>query len=99
MPVHYLAGVVRSPKSQRWEAHYCLWVSHTSNVSQTSAHDFYSWAQNAFQTVSFGVPDNWVSGRIWARRNCDFSSNPGPNSCMPLHYTFSVMVLNLIFRP
>ncbi|VDC00835.1 unnamed protein product [Peniophora sp. CBMAI 1063] len=40
------------------------------------------WVQNAYQTVSFGVPDNWVSGRIWGRRNCDFSSNPGPNSCL-----------------
>jgi hypothetical protein len=26
--------------------------------------------------------DNWRAGRIWGRRNCDFSSNPGPNSCL-----------------
>ncbi|KAI0327518.1 Osmotin thaumatin-like protein [Cubamyces sp. BRFM 1775] len=40
------------------------------------------WAQNAYQSVSFSVPNNWASGRIWARRNCDFSVNPGPNSCL-----------------
>jgi hypothetical protein len=26
--------------------------------------------------------DNWTAGRIWGRRNCDFSTNPGPNSCL-----------------
>ncbi|KAI0767494.1 Osmotin thaumatin-like protein [Fomes fomentarius] len=40
------------------------------------------WAQNAYQAVSFDVPDNWKAGRIWGRRNCDFSVNPGPNSCL-----------------
>ena len=28
------------------------------------------------------MPDNWKSGRIWGRRACDFSQNPGPNSCL-----------------
>jgi len=33
--------------------------------------------------VSFTVPDNWTAGRIWGRRNCDFSGpNPGVNSCV-----------------
>ncbi|KAI0787893.1 thaumatin [Fomes fomentarius] len=41
------------------------------------------WQQNAFQTVSFTVPETWQAGRIWARRNCNFSSGtPGPNSCL-----------------
>ncbi|KAI0318326.1 thaumatin-like protein [Amylostereum chailletii] len=40
------------------------------------------WEAAAFTSVSFGVPDNWKSGRIWGRRNCDFSTNPGPNSCL-----------------
>ncbi|KAF7342475.1 Thaumatin-like protein [Mycena venus] len=31
--------------------------------------------------ITFSVPSDW-SGRIWARRNCDFSVNPGPNSCL-----------------
>ena len=32
-------------------------------------------------TTSFSVPDNWKSGRIWPRTECDFSTNPGPTSC------------------
>ncbi|KAI0772744.1 Osmotin thaumatin-like protein [Trametes elegans] len=43
------------------------------------------WEQGAYQSVSFNVPNNWAAGRIWldqARRDCDFSVNPGPNSCL-----------------
>ncbi|PFH53478.1 hypothetical protein AMATHDRAFT_45363 [Amanita thiersii Skay4041] len=40
------------------------------------------WEARAFTSVSFTVPDNWTAGRIWARRNCNFSTNPGPNSCL-----------------
>jgi hypothetical protein len=25
------------------------------------------WQQDAFQSLSFGVPDNWKAGRIWVR--------------------------------
>ncbi|KAF7293942.1 hypothetical protein MKEN_01457700 [Mycena kentingensis (nom. inval.)] len=39
------------------------------------------WVANAFTSVSFDVPAQW-NGRIWGRRNCDFSTNPGPNSCL-----------------
>ncbi|KAF8519210.1 thaumatin-like protein [Gautieria morchelliformis] len=40
------------------------------------------WEAAAFSSVSFNVPNNWQAGRIWARRDCDFSVNPGPNSCL-----------------
>ncbi|KAB5587815.1 putative effector protein [Ceratobasidium theobromae] len=39
------------------------------------------WEAPAGSNRTFTVPDNWKSGRIWGRRNCDFSTNPGPNSC------------------
>ncbi|PAV18274.1 thaumatin [Pyrrhoderma noxium] len=39
------------------------------------------WEAKSGSRVSFSVPDNWKSGRIWGRRNCNFGSNPGPNSC------------------
>ncbi|EJD06262.1 Osmotin, thaumatin-like protein [Fomitiporia mediterranea MF3/22] len=29
----------------------------------------------------FTVPNGWTSGRIWGRRDCNFSQNPGPGSC------------------
>ena len=41
-----------------------------------------SWEQGAGEEVSFDVPDNWTAGRIWPRTACDFSTNPGPNSCL-----------------
>ncbi|KAJ7595252.1 thaumatin-like protein [Mycena floridula] len=40
------------------------------------------WQAAAFTAVTFTVADNWRAGRIWGRRNCDFSNNPGPNSCL-----------------
>ncbi|TRM61306.1 thaumatin [Schizophyllum amplum] len=40
------------------------------------------WEAPAWSSVTFNVPDDWQSGRIWGRRNCDFSTNPGPNSCL-----------------
>ncbi|EIW78248.1 thaumatin-like protein [Coniophora puteana RWD-64-598 SS2] len=40
------------------------------------------WEAAAYTAVTFAVPDNWTAGRIWGRRDCDFSSNPGPNSCL-----------------
>ncbi|KAH8102162.1 Osmotin thaumatin-like protein [Cristinia sonorae] len=44
----------------------------------TAAPDFTTgWEAKAHTSVSFSVPDNWRSGRIWARRNCDFN-DPAP---------------------
>ncbi|EIW81908.1 thaumatin-like protein [Coniophora puteana RWD-64-598 SS2] len=40
------------------------------------------WEADSGNTVTFDVPDNWTAGRIWGRRECDFSTNPGPNSCV-----------------
>jgi len=40
------------------------------------------WEAPSNSEVSFTVADNWTAGRIWGRRNCDFSVNPGPNSCL-----------------
>ncbi|KIO32727.1 hypothetical protein M407DRAFT_13891 [Tulasnella calospora MUT 4182] len=40
------------------------------------------WEAPAWSTKTFSVPDNWKAGRIWGRRNCNFATNPGPNSCL-----------------
>lgn len=40
------------------------------------------WEAAAFTSVTFTIPNNWNAGRIWGRRDCDFSTNPGPNSCL-----------------
>ncbi|KAF9269477.1 Osmotin thaumatin-like protein [Marasmius fiardii PR-910] len=52
------------------------------NVGSAVPNQPNGWVAPAFTSVSFSVPDNWRAGRIWARRNCDFSQNPGPNSCL-----------------
>ncbi|KAK7680363.1 hypothetical protein QCA50_016603 [Cerrena zonata] len=36
------------------------------------------WEAAPFTSVSFPVPDNWKAGRIWGRRDCDFSITNGP---------------------
>ncbi|CAE6427741.1 unnamed protein product [Rhizoctonia solani] len=40
------------------------------------------WEAASNTSRSFQVPDNWKAGRIWGRRDCNFSVNPGPNSCI-----------------
>ncbi|TFK35787.1 hypothetical protein BDQ12DRAFT_725578 [Crucibulum laeve] len=40
------------------------------------------WEAPSFTKVNFAVPNKGKAGRIWARYNCDFSSNPSPNSCL-----------------
>ncbi|KAI0710079.1 thaumatin-like protein [Earliella scabrosa] len=58
--------------------HYLIFTGVGTRPSQPGG-----WEQRAFQTVSFSVPDNWTAGRIWARRDCNFSNGtPGPNSCL-----------------
>ncbi|KAJ3476167.1 hypothetical protein NLI96_g11348 [Meripilus lineatus] len=38
-----------------------------------------SWVAPENSSVNFTVPDDWQLGRIWARRNCDFS-DPNPET-------------------
>ncbi|KAJ6479703.1 thaumatin [Mycena sanguinolenta] len=53
-----------------------LFTSNGGRPSQATG-----WSADSFTAVSFQVAEDW-NGRIWARRDCDFSSNPGPNSCL-----------------
>lgn len=40
------------------------------------------WEAASGSSMAVNVPDNWTSGRIWARTGCDFSTaNPGPTQC------------------
>ncbi|KZV64998.1 thaumatin-like protein [Peniophora sp. CONT] len=41
------------------------------------------WEAPPSSSVSFSVPDNWASGRIWGRSECNFNAtDSGPNSCL-----------------
>ncbi|KAI9453213.1 thaumatin-like protein [Lactarius psammicola] len=52
------------------------------NVGRATPNQPTGWTAPAFTAVSFFVPDNWKAGRIWGRRNCNFGTNPGANSCL-----------------
>ncbi|CDO77734.1 hypothetical protein BN946_scf184969.g86 [Trametes cinnabarina] len=36
------------------------------------------WEAQPSNSVTFNVPDNWKAGRIWGRRDCDFTITNGP---------------------
>jgi hypothetical protein len=40
------------------------------------------WEAKAYTHVTFTVPNNWKAGRIWARRNCNFSNSNGATACL-----------------
>ncbi|KZT19042.1 thaumatin-like protein [Neolentinus lepideus HHB14362 ss-1] len=63
---------------------FTIWPAMFTDLNAGSAVPDYptGWEAASYMSVSFSVPDNWTAGRIWARRDCDFSSNPGPNSCL-----------------
>nr|ANC28050.1 thaumatin-like protein [Polyporus umbellatus] len=63
---------------------FTIWPAIFTDLNVASNVPSYptGWEAAAYTAVSFYVPDNWKAGRIWARRDCDFSSNPGPNSCL-----------------
>ncbi|KAI0256168.1 thaumatin-like protein [Lactifluus subvellereus] len=52
------------------------------NVGKVTPSHPTGWEASPLTSVQFYVPDNWKAGRIWARRDCDFTTNPGPNSCL-----------------
>ncbi|KAF7329988.1 hypothetical protein MKEN_00262800 [Mycena kentingensis (nom. inval.)] len=59
---------------------FTIWPAMYTNAGGLPAHAR-GWSAAAWSTVTFDVPAKW-NGRIWGRRNCDFSKNPGPNSCL-----------------
>ncbi|KII91787.1 hypothetical protein PLICRDRAFT_520915 [Plicaturopsis crispa FD-325 SS-3] len=63
---------------------FTIWPAMFTDLNAGSAVPAYTtgWEAAAYTSVSFSVPDNWTAGRIWGRRDCDFSTNPGPNSCL-----------------
>lgn len=41
------------------------------------------WEAPSWSHVDINVPEDWRAGRIWARRNCNFSNgSSGPNTCI-----------------
>ncbi|KAF8271632.1 Osmotin thaumatin-like protein [Lactarius quietus] len=60
---------------------FTIWLFNTGAASAATPNQPTGWAAPVSSSVSFAVPNNWSIGRIWARRNCDFSIS-GANSCL-----------------
>nr|ALA44971.1 thaumatin-like protein 9 [Moniliophthora perniciosa] len=62
---------------------FTVWPGmYTDPTAGPSRPDFATgWEAAPNTQVSFSVPNDWKAGRIWGRLECDFSTDPGPNSC------------------
>ncbi|KAI0044122.1 thaumatin-like protein [Auriscalpium vulgare] len=63
---------------------FTVWPAMFTDLNVGSARPNYptGWEAAAYTHVTFTVPDNWRAGRIWGRRNCNFSGNNGANACL-----------------
>ncbi|KAL5514556.1 hypothetical protein ACEPAG_1872 [Sanghuangporus baumii] len=65
---------------------FTIWPGMYTDMAISTAAPNYptGWQADPFTSVSFSVPDDWKAGRIWSqgRRDCNFTVNPGPNSCL-----------------
>ncbi|KAI8996655.1 thaumatin family-domain-containing protein [Trametes punicea] len=59
---------------------FTIWPAMFTDLSAgTAVPDFPTgWEAPASNSVTFTVPDDWKAGRIWGRRDCDFTITTGP---------------------
>ncbi|KAI0752501.1 thaumatin family-domain-containing protein [Daedaleopsis nitida] len=59
---------------------FTIWPAmFTDLTAGTAVPDFPTgWEAPPSASVTFTVPDNWTAGRIWGRRDCDFTITSGP---------------------
>ncbi|KAF8263065.1 thaumatin-like protein [Lactarius quietus] len=59
---------------------YTIWpalLTYSSTIPKQPA----GWLAPPSSNLSFTVPDDWM-GQIWGRRDCNFTTDPGPDSCL-----------------
>ncbi|KAI0672089.1 thaumatin-like protein [Trametes maxima] len=57
---------------------FTIWCMFTDLSAGTAVPNFPTgWVAPPSNSVSFSVPDNWKAGRIWGRRDCDFTITTG----------------------
>ncbi|TFK73272.1 thaumatin-like protein [Pluteus cervinus] len=63
---------------------FTIWPATFTDLNAGTAAPCFptGWEAPAFSSVNFTVPSNWKAGRIWARRDCDFSTGLGPTACL-----------------
>jgi len=62
---------------------FTIWPALFTDLNAGSAVPNYQtgWEAAAYTSVSFSVPDDWTAGRIWGRRDCDFSDTNPATQC------------------
>ncbi|GJE92302.1 thaumatin-like protein [Phanerochaete sordida] len=62
---------------------FTIWPAIFTDPNVGSATPDYAtgWEAAPQTTVSFSVPNTWQAGRIWARRDCDFSDTNPATQC------------------
>ncbi|KAG1847693.1 thaumatin [Suillus subalutaceus] len=59
---------------------FTMWPAMFTSVGTLPSYTT-GWEAGEYTAVTFQVPSTW-NGRIWGRRDCDFTTDPGPNSCL-----------------
>ncbi|KAJ7798945.1 thaumatin-like protein [Mycena olivaceomarginata] len=59
---------------------FTIWPAYFTSGGARPSH-VTGWAAGSFTKEVITVDEGWF-GRIWARRNCDFSKTSGPTSCL-----------------
>ncbi|KZT64104.1 thaumatin-like protein [Daedalea quercina L-15889] len=59
---------------------YTIWPAYFTGAGTSAPTYPTGWEAAAGTSVSFTVPDDWTSGRIWGRRDCDFSASTDPST-------------------
>lgn len=86
----YAVGPPTSPTKPHWRASYsrnsCPYTVWPAVFTTPGLGASYSgptgWEAPAGSNRTIQVPENWTSGRIWARTGCDFTiSVPGAQQC------------------
>ncbi|THH05786.1 hypothetical protein EW145_g4547 [Phellinidium pouzarii] len=60
---------------------FTIWPALFTGAGTSVPDQVTGWEAGQYTAVSFTVPNDWTAGRIWGRRNCDFSTVQGPTSC------------------
>jgi len=61
---------------------FTIWPAIWTDSGTPAPNQPTGWVAPSQYAAQFTVPDNWNGGRIWGRRNCDFSTSSGTNSCL-----------------
>ncbi|KZT64977.1 Osmotin, thaumatin-like protein [Daedalea quercina L-15889] len=61
---------------------YTVWPAIYTGSSGSTPDQATGWEAQPYTSVSFSVPDDWASGRIWGRTACDFSNSSTGQTCL-----------------